>query len=106
MILTVLMALAAPAAAPNTAAMDRARVAYRSCLTTAANGAKPPAVTADKFAEFVKAQCAAQQAALSDAMISFDMHNGVSRKNAADGATMAVDDMLETAKNGWLARQN
>jgi hypothetical protein len=93
----------APAAAPNTAAIDRNRAAYRACLATAA-AAKPPVVTADKFAQFVHSQCAAQEQALTEAMISFDMRNGASRKSATDGATMAVEDYVETARNSWAAR--
>ena len=102
-----LMALAAGpggAGAPNTAAIDRNRAAYRTCLASAAASAKPPTVTADKFADYVHGQCAAQQAALTDAMVSFDMKNGASRKSATDGASMAVEDYLETAKNNWSAR--
>lgn len=103
--LVLLAFAAAPAggAAPNTAAIDRNRAAYRSCLTSAVAAAKPPAVTADKFADFVRAQCATQQQALTDAMISFDMRNGASRKSATEGANMAVDDYMETAKNNWAA---
>ena len=37
-------------------------------------------------------------------MISFDMKNGVSRKSAAEGAQMAVDDYVETAKNNYAMR--
>jgi len=94
----------AGAGAITTAAIDRNRAAYRACLTSAAASAKPPAVTADKFADYMHAQCAAQQAAFTEAMVSFDMKNGASRKSAADGATMAVDDFLESAKNSWAAR--
>lgn len=107
MISLFLMALAAApggAGAPNTAAIDRNRAAYRSCLTSAVASAKAPAVTADKFADYAHGQCAAQQAALTDAMVSFDMKNGASRKSAAEGATMAIDDFVETAKNSWSAR--
>jgi len=100
----VAFAMAPGAGAPNTAAIDRGRAAYRACLAEAAGSAKPPAVTPDKFAGFVREHCAAQQAALTDAMISFDMKNGASRKSAAEGASMAVDDYLETAKNNWSAR--
>lgn len=107
MISLVLLAFAAaPAAgvAPNPAAMDRNRSAYRACLASAVTNAKPPEVTADKFAAYVHAQCAAQETALTEAMISWDMRNGASRKSATDGATMAVEDYLETAKNNWSAR--
>lgn len=106
MLSLVLLALAAApqGAAPNTAAIDRSRSAYRSCLTNAAASAKPPAVTPEKFADYVHAQCAAQQAALTEAMVSFDMKNGASRASATEGASMAVDDYLESAKNNWAAR--
>lgn len=102
-----LMALAVGqggAGAPNTALLDRNRAAYRACLAEAATSAKPPAVTAATFAEHAHAQCAAQQSALVDAMVSFDMKNGASRKSATEGAGMAVDDYLETARNNWSAR--
>ncbi|WP_114228791.1 MULTISPECIES: hypothetical protein [Sphingomonas] len=105
MISLFLLAFAgAPAAAPSPAVMDRNRAAYRACLATASASAKPPAVTADKFAAYIHAQCAAQEAALTDAMVSWDMRNGASRKSAADGASMAVQDFLETAKSNWSAR--
>jgi hypothetical protein len=102
----VLFLAATPAAAPNTAAMDRSRSAFVTCLKQAAADAKPGEVTAAAFADFAKSHCAAQQQALTDAMIAFDMRNGVSRKSAADGAGLAVDDYLETAKNVYATRLN
>jgi hypothetical protein len=100
----VLLALAGSSAAPNTAVIDRNRAAFRSCLQQASTSAKPPAVTADKFADYARTQCSAQQQALTAAMVDFDMHNGSSRKSATDGAGMAIDDYLETAKNNFSAR--
>lgn len=99
----VLLALAAPAA-PNTAAIDRSRAAFVTCLKQASSDAKPGEVTADTFAAFVKARCAEQQKALADAMVAFDMRNGASRRSAADGADLAIEDYVETAKNVYLAR--
>ncbi len=104
MLSLVLLIAAAPAAAPNTAAIDRDRSAFVSCLKQAAADAKAPEVTADSFAAFVKARCTAQQSALVSAMIAFDVRNGASRKSAAEGADMTVEDYLETAKSNWAAR--
>ena len=104
MLSLVLLALAGTSPAPNTGAIDRSRSAYRSCLQQASTSAKPPAVTADKFADYARAQCAAQQQALTAAMVEFDMRNGASRKSATAGADMAVEDYLETAKNNFAAR--
>ncbi|MCW3798658.1 hypothetical protein OMW55_12655 [Sphingomonas sp. BN140010] len=104
MLSLVLLIAAAPAAAPNTAAIDRSRSAFVACLKQAATAAKAPEVTADSFAGYARSHCAAQQTALVEAMVAFDVRNGASRKSAVEGADMAVDDYLETAKNNWAAR--
>ena len=100
----VLLLAAAPAPAPGTAAIDRSRSVFVACLKQAAGAANPSEVKAETFADFAKRHCAAQQQALMDAMIAFDLRNGVSRKSAADGAELAVDDYMETAKNLYAAR--
>jgi hypothetical protein len=106
MLSLVLFLAAAPASAPNTAAIDRSRSAFVTCLKQAATAAKPGEVTAETFPAFARSHCAAQQQALSDAMIAFDMRNGVSRRSAVDGAGLAVDDYLESARNLYAARAN
>jgi hypothetical protein len=98
------IALAAPAAAPNPAAIDSSRQVLVACLKQAASNAKPGEVTLDGFAAYAKSHCANEEAALQDAMIRFDVKNGVSRKSAAEGAQMALDDYVETAKNNYAAR--
>ena len=97
------LALAAPAA-PNQVAIDNSRRALVDCLRQAAAIAKPGEVTLDSFVAYAKTRCANEEAALQNAMISFDMKNGVSRKSAAEGAQMAVDDYVETAKGKYADR--
>ena len=98
------LALAAPAPALSQAAIDASRKALVDCLRQAASIAKPGEVTLDSFAAYAKTRCANEEAALQNAMISFDMKNGVSRKSAAEGAQMAVDDYVETAKGKYADR--
>ena len=97
------LALAAPAAAPNQAAIDASRKVLVDCLRQVTSTAKPSEVTLDGFAAYAKTRCANEEAALQNAMISFDMKNGVSRKSA-EGAQMAVDDYVETAKSKYADR--
>ena len=97
-------AIAATAAAPLEAAIDNSRKALVTCLKQAASTADPGNVKPDGFADYVKSRCATEEAALQDAMIRFDMKNGVSRKSALEGAQMAVEDYVETARNNYAAR--
>lgn len=98
------VALAAPSAAPNQAGIDNSRRALVACLKQVASSAKAGEVTTDGFAAFAKTRCAAEEDAFSAAMISFDVKNGVSRKSAGEGAQMALDDYVETAKNNFTLR--
>ena len=97
-------ALAATAPASSEVAIDNSRKALVACLKQAASDAKPAEVKPDGFAAYVKTICANEEAALQNAMISFDVKNGVSRKSAAEGAQLAVDDYVETAKNNYAMR--
>jgi hypothetical protein len=97
-------ALAAAGPASFEAAIDNSRKALVACLKQAASEAKPEVVKPDGFAAYAKTLCTGQETALQNAMISFDMKNGVSRKSAAEGAQMAVDDYVETAKNNYAMR--
>lgn len=98
------LALAATQATPNEIAIDNSRKALVACLKQAASSAKPGEIALDGFAEFAKTRCGTEEAALLEAMVRFDMKNGVSRKSAAEGAQLAVDDYVETAKNNYAAR--
>lgn len=104
--ISLLMAavLAATATAPLEVAIDDSRKALVACLKQAASSANPGQVKPDGFAAYAKTQCANEESALQNAMISFDMKNGVSRKSATEGAQFAVDDYVETAKNNYAAR--
>lgn len=98
------LALASSAAPAGHAALAASRQALVDCLRQAATTAKPGEVPLDGFAAYAKTRCGNEEAALLDAMIKFDMKNGVSRKSAAEGAQMVLDDYVETAKNKYASR--
>ena len=98
--------ITALAAAPTMGAIDSSRSAFVACLKEAASAAKPPEVTVDGCATFAKTRCAAQETALTGAMVAFDVKNGSSRKSAAEGAQLMLDDYLETAKSNYAARHS
>ncbi len=104
MFITLLVTLAAAPTAPSPAAIDGSRKALVACLKDAGSAAKMPDVTADGFRDFARGRCAAQAAAFTGAMVSFDMKNGASRTSATEGAQMAVDDYLETARNNYASK--
>ena len=73
------LALAASQATANEVAIDNSRKALVACLKQAASSAKPGEIALDGFAEFAKARCGTEETALLEAMVRFDMKNGVSR---------------------------
>ena len=97
-------ALAAAPAPVSQAAMSSSRQALVACLKEASATAKPGEVTLETFATFAKTHCAEQVSALQSAMISFDMKNGIKRKDAVEGADLAVDDYVESAKSNFEVR--
>ena len=103
--LSLLIALAAAPAAQSQAAIDQSRRALVACLKTAAAEGKPPEVTTGSFGVWAKTRCAAGASALQGSMVAFDMKNGSSRKSANEGAQMAVDDYVESARNTFSNRQ-
>lgn len=68
--------------------------AFRGCLRTAAEKAKGDKVAGDKIDEYLRTNCTVQMGTLKDALVAFRMKNGMSRKAAADDASMTVDDYL------------
>jgi hypothetical protein len=97
-------ALAAAPAPVSQAAMSSSRQALVACLKDASSTAKPGEVTLETFPAFAKTHCAAQVAALQDAMVSFDMKNGIKRKDAVEGADLAIDDYVASAKENFEVR--
>ena len=80
--------------------------AFKSCLSAATSKAKSDNVAPDAYEAYVREACSAQLTDLRSALISFDVKNGVSRKNAAQNADMTVQDYVGTSvdKYQFLAK--
>ena len=77
------------------AAVNVPREAFADCLKEADQAALVSKVGADAYAEFVKGQCANQTSKFRDALISFDVKNGVKRATAASDADLQIDDYMQ-----------
>src|SRR5438309_3357446 len=82
--------------------------AFRSCLREAASKAKSDKVTADGIEAYLRNACTAQMGSLKEALISFRIKNGMSRKDAASDANMTVSDYVSTPADNYkfLANMN
>lgn len=68
--------------------------AFRGCLRTAAEKAKGDKVAGDKIEDYLRTNCTVQMGSLKDALVAFRIKNGMSKKAAADDASMTVDDYV------------
>jgi hypothetical protein len=75
--------------------------AFRGCLREAATKAKNEKVPGDAIEAYLKTACSAQMSTLKNAVISFRMKNGMSRKAAASDAEMTVDDYVATPADNY-----
>jgi len=100
-VLTLISALAM--ASMQTAAADGSRRAFVTCLHDVVDKAKADKVSADGFDAFVEAQCGAAAKSFKSAMVSFDVKNKVSRKQAEADAQSSIDDYLATAADRYKA---
>lgn len=74
---------------------------FRSCLHEAAGKASGDKVGGDKIEDYLKTTCSVQMNALTDAIISFRMKNGMSKKAAAGDAEMTVEDYVATPADNY-----
>jgi len=75
--------------------------AFRGCLREAASKAKSEKVTGDGIEAYLRNACTVPMGSLKDALIAFRMKNGMSRKAAADDASMTVDDYVATPADNY-----
>lgn len=93
--------LALALAAPNPAAIDAPRNAFRACLKTFENNQMNAKVDAAAYATAVKAACPGEAQALSDALIKFDVAMGTKRASAQANAQRDVDDYRLTSEERY-----
>ncbi len=74
---------------------------FRGCLREAVSKAKSEKVAGDAIETYLKMACTAQMGSLKDALISFRMKNGMTRKAAASDAEMTVDDYVGTPADNY-----
>ena len=74
---------------------------FRGCLREAVSKAKSEKVGGDAIETYLKTACTAQMGSLKEALISFRMKNGMTRKAAASDAEMTVDDYVATPADNY-----
>jgi hypothetical protein len=97
----VLLAASAISLAATQASITAPTSAFRGCLREAATKAKSEKVAGDAIETYLRTACTGQMASLKDALISFRMKNGMSRKAAASDADMTVDDYVATPADNY-----
>ncbi|HKP34197.1 MAG TPA: hypothetical protein VJT70_05395 [Sphingomicrobium sp.] len=102
----VLLAASAISLAAAQASITAPTNAFRSCLREAATKAKSEKIAGDAIEAYLKTACTAPMGSLKDALISFRMKNGMSRKAAASDAEMTVDDYIATPAENYKFMAN
>jgi hypothetical protein len=82
--------------------------AFRGCLHDAAVKATSDKVSGDAIEVYLRNACTAQLGTLKQALVDFRMKNGMTKKAAADDASMTIDDYVSTPADNYkfMASQN
>jgi hypothetical protein len=80
------------------------RAAFMSCLKQASAKAASDKVGADSFEAALRSACSAQASSFKGALVSFDVKNGVARKQAATDADLQIDDYLASQLDNYSSR--
>jgi hypothetical protein len=103
----LIMAIASmfAAASVDTAASAQ-RAAFSNCLKQAIASAKASKISVDAFDAYARGQCAAPEADLRKAVMSIDMKNGISRKDAAENAQFELNDYFVSTAERYQAEMD
>ena len=80
--------------------------AFRGCLHDAAAKATSEKVSADTIETYLRGACTVQMGTLKEALITFRMKNGMSRKAAGEDAEMTIDDYVSTPADNYKFMAN
>ena len=82
--------------------------AFRGCLHDAAAKATSDKVSADTIETYLRGACTVQMGALKEALVSFRVKNGITRKQAIGDAEMTIDDYVSTPADNYkfIASEN
>ena len=81
------------------AAVNVPRAAFSDCLKQADAKARAEKVGAEAYADYIKGACSAETTKFKNALISFDVKNGIARKQAASDADLQIDDYIDSSAN-------
>lgn len=104
--ISLLLLAAAAGSAPSQASINSSRQAFNTCIQEATAAARQGKVAVDGYEAFVMGRCEAQATALKNAMIGFDVANGVARKTATADAQTMIEDRLAGAKDNYELRMS
>ena len=90
-------------AAFQTAAANNSRTELRNCLKEAVEQAKVDKIGADAFPAFANERCGKAAAGLKSALVSFDVKNKVSRRQAESDAQLQIDEFVTMAADRYSA---
>ena len=76
------------------ASIDGPRDSFRACLKQATTKATGEKVPADGIEAYLKTACSGQLGSLKNALVSFDLKNGMAHKAAESDASSTVDDYM------------
>jgi len=76
------------------ASIDVPRDAFRACLKEATTKAAGDKVAADAIETYLKTACSGQLGSLRNALVAFDLKNGMAHKAAESDANSTVDDYM------------
>ena len=83
------------------ASVNVPRVAFSACLDQAAVKARAEKVAVAAFGDYARSACAAEATKFKNALISFDVKNGIARKTATSDADLQVDDYIDGSVNSY-----
>ena len=78
------------------AAINAPTEAFRGCLKANSEKATKEKVASDGIDAYLRGACSVQMDALTTAVVTFRMKNGMGKKAAAEDASMTVDDYVAT----------
>lgn len=74
------------------AAVNAPRQAFTACLKQASQTADARKISSDQYAAHVKQACSAQANSFREALVAFDVKNGIKRAQASEDAQLQLDD--------------
>lgn len=83
------------------AVINGPREAFTACLKESIEKAAAQKVAGDDYDSFVRTQCGGQLGSFKSAVVSFDMKNKMSKKDAASDADSMIDDFVSGSANHY-----